>query len=92
MDVGGGRRLSLAADALWLENRSGSSYVRIRPITYDQIQTVYSYETRDWSMVGYMALLAFFLLLVIFIALASANANIMSIVQLASCLVSATTT
>lgn len=76
MDVGGGRRLSLASDALWLENRSGSTYVRIRPITYEQIQTVYTYETRDWSMVGYMALLAFFLLLVIFIALASANANI----------------
>lgn len=76
MDVGGGRRLSLAADALWLENRSGSAYVRIRPITYDQIQTVYTYETRDWSMLGYMALLAFFLLLIVFIGLASANTNI----------------
>jgi hypothetical protein len=76
MDVGGGRRLSLAPDALWLENRSGSAYVRIRPITYDQIQTVYTYETRDWSMVGYMALLALFLLMVTFIGLASANVNI----------------
>lgn len=80
MDTGGGRRLSLAPEALWMEARSGSSYVRLRPVTYEEIQAVYTYEVRDWSMAGYMAMTWLLLLAVVFSALAAGGAQVTALV------------
>ncbi len=56
MEIGGGRRLSLADSALVVEVRSGRSWIPARTIGYDEITAVYSYETRDWSYLGVGAL------------------------------------
>ena len=50
MSIGGSRRLALAPEALWLETRGGGgTWVRTRPVAYDEIRAVYSYQTRDWG-------------------------------------------
>lgn len=49
MNVGGGRRLALAPDALVVETRSGGGWRRTSAIPYEDIKAVYRYETRDWS-------------------------------------------
>ena len=56
MEVGSGRRLSLGPDALWLENWNGGAWVRLRPVGHGEIRAVYSYDQRDWSLVGILAL------------------------------------
>lgn len=71
MDIGSGRRLSLAPEALWLENRvSGGAYVRARPVPYEEIQAVYSYEQRDWGALG-LAIVAWVVLSVLCLVLAA---------------------
>jgi hypothetical protein len=56
MTIGGSRRLALAPEALWLETRGGGgAWVRTRPVAYDEIRAVYSYQARDWSSVGILS-------------------------------------
>lgn len=80
MDIGGARRLSLAPEALWQEARSGNAYVRIRPVTYEEIQAVYTYEVRDWSIVGWSVLAWAVLLGVTFGVVWGANLRISALV------------
>jgi hypothetical protein len=57
MDVGGGRRLTLAPEAMWLETRGGGqTWIRIRAMPYAEIQAVYAYDLRDWAALGWAAL------------------------------------
>jgi hypothetical protein len=68
MDVGGGRRIALAPEALFMQARGAAgTWVAMRAVPYDEIRAVYRYEARDWGYLG-IALAywfaAFFLLLI----------------------------
>lgn len=77
MDVGSGRRLSLAPEAMWLETRAaGGTWVRLRPISYEEIQTVYSFDQRDWAPLGVAVLVWGVLTAVVLIGLAAFSGNL----------------
>jgi hypothetical protein len=50
MNIGGGRRLSAADDALAVEmSGSGGSWTRIRVIPYEDIRALYRFQTTNWG-------------------------------------------
>ncbi|HTE19210.1 MAG TPA: hypothetical protein VK689_12615, partial [Armatimonadota bacterium] len=71
MRIGGNRRLALAPEALWLETRGGGgAWIRTRPVAYDEIRAVYSYQVRDWGFLA--AVGAIWLVLTILMLIAAA--------------------
>ncbi|HEU4753562.1 MAG TPA: hypothetical protein VFU47_10685 [Armatimonadota bacterium] len=50
MEVGGGRRLAICPEALYVETRGpGGVWLRSRAIPFAEIRAIYRYEVRDWS-------------------------------------------
>lgn len=68
MEIGGGRRLTSADDALSVEVRGGGAWSRARVVPYEDIRAVYRYETTDWAAVGLLSGLWLLALLAILIA------------------------
>jgi hypothetical protein len=70
MEIGGGRRLAVAPDALSVELRGpGHTWARTRVIPYEDIRAVYRYDTTDWGAIGRLVLIwALFIVLLLIAA------------------------
>jgi len=69
MDLGGGRRLTVAEDALAMEVRgAGQTWARVRVIPYEDIRALYRYQVTDWSALGLLVTIWLVLLVVLFVA------------------------
>jgi hypothetical protein len=57
MEIGGGRRMGLTADALQVETRSPTGWAPARIVAYADVRAAYRYEVTDWSplAVGFLA-------------------------------------
>lgn len=73
MVVGGGRRLVAAPDALSVEVRGGSRWIRSRVVPYDDIRAVYRYQRLDTRTLGAIAVV--WLALLVLLLIAGANAH-----------------
>jgi hypothetical protein len=49
MEIGGGRRLALCPEALYVEAKGPAGWLRSRAIHYGEIRALYSYQVRDWT-------------------------------------------